>query len=96
MAFSADGRTLATGGEDGTVQLRDPGTGRSRGSLPGNVSAVTALPPGHGPGFEVRRPSGDTRRRRSTTWAGRRDSPRARCTTTSPPRRTSSSRSSPG
>ncbi len=43
IALSPDGRTLATGDEDGTIRLRDPGPGRVRSSLPGHKLPVHLL-----------------------------------------------------
>ncbi len=40
VAFSPDGRLLATGGEDRTVRLWDPATGEHRRTLTGHVSVV--------------------------------------------------------
>jgi WD40 repeat protein len=40
VAFSPDGRLLATGGEDRTVRLRDPATGEHRRTLTGHASVV--------------------------------------------------------
>ena len=50
LALSADGRTLATGDEDGTIRLRDPETGRVLTSLQGHRAALWHLafdPDGH-------------------------------------------------
>ena len=43
IALSADGRTLATGDEDGTIRLRDPETGRVLMNLRGHESDVLRL-----------------------------------------------------
>ncbi|MFF3504997.1 trypsin-like peptidase domain-containing protein [Streptomyces sp. NPDC003247] len=43
VAFSPDGRTLATGGWNGTVQLWDPVTRRPRAKLSGHRQAVWAM-----------------------------------------------------
>ena len=40
MAFSPDGRLLATAGSDGTVRLWDPATGEHRRTLTGHTSQV--------------------------------------------------------
>src|SRR5262245_8359433 len=40
LAFTADGRTLATGGADRVVRLRDPETGQERASLAGHTDVV--------------------------------------------------------
>src|SRR5262249_41669549 len=49
VAFSPDGKSLATGSEDGTVKLWDPVTGQERLSLKGHrgrVSSVAFWPDG--------------------------------------------------
>ena len=43
FALSPDGRTLATGDEDGTIRLRDPETGRVRMTLRGHQLPVQLL-----------------------------------------------------
>jgi WD40 repeat protein len=43
VAFSPGGPTLATGGADGVVRLRDARTGELRGTLTGHAGAVAAL-----------------------------------------------------
>jgi WD40 repeat protein len=40
LSFTADGRTLATGGADRVVRLRDPETGQERASLAGHTDTV--------------------------------------------------------
>jgi WD40 repeat protein len=40
LAFSPDGRTLASGGEDRTVNLWDPMTGQERAVLPGHADRI--------------------------------------------------------
>jgi WD40 repeat protein len=43
IAFSRDGKTLASAGEDNRVTLRDPVKGKERKSLAGHEAAVTSL-----------------------------------------------------
>ena len=40
LAFTADGRTLASGGADRAVRLRDPETGQERAALAGHTDTV--------------------------------------------------------
>jgi WD40 repeat protein len=40
LAFTADGRTLASGGVDRAVRLRDPETGQERAALAGHTDTV--------------------------------------------------------
>ena len=50
VALSADGRTLATGDDDGTIRLRDPETGRVRMTLAVHQLSISHLafsPDGH-------------------------------------------------
>jgi eukaryotic-like serine/threonine-protein kinase len=43
LAFTADGRTLASGGVDRSVRLRDPETGQERAALAGHTDVILLL-----------------------------------------------------
>ena len=43
MAYSPDGKTIASGSEDKTIKLWDPTTGRERCTLVGHTGRVLAL-----------------------------------------------------
>ena len=43
MAFSPDGRLLASAGDDGTVRLWDPATGAGLATLTGHTDTVDAV-----------------------------------------------------